>query len=359
VDAAAGRRRASLSPETAGSAGECSAALTYPVELLVEALLAVSADLDLDGILRRTAEAACLLTSASHGMVAIDGDCAVLYGQAGLAEGAEALAAARGGLVTDILVGGRPYARLHLARRPGGEPFHQRDSLLIGRLVAASGQAIENALEHRRATKAAAEEQGGEAGPAVTAERERIARDLHDGIVQRLFATGLHLSALRSRTDTDTARALTDAIRDLDATMRDLRATIFGLRSARQVSVLEQVKALAEEYTEPLGFRPDVVHSGPVDELLGGDLGDHVLATAREALSNIVKHARASAASLELHVSSRWALLRIGDNGVGIPAGETGVLGSGLANLRTRAERLGGVLRIERNRLDWIVPTDR
>ena len=178
-------------------------------------------------------------------------------------------------------------------------------------------------------------------------------------MVQRLFATGLQLSALRRTVDEPTSEALTATIRELDATMRDHRATIYGLRTARAGTVLDQVEALAEEYATPLGFRPTLEHSGPIDRLLEGDLGDHVLATLREALSNVVKHARATSAAIELHVSPRWTLLRVGDDGVGIPVGENGSLGSGLANLRTRAERLGGLLRIERNRLDWIVPTGR
>jgi len=359
VEAAAGRRRASLTPDTA----EVSAALSHPVELLVEALLSVSADLDLDAILRRTVEAACVLTGAPHGMLALqlgrgEGDSAFLYGEARGADGAAALAPGHGGLVAEIEADDAPYARLHLAQRGEGDPFNARDTLLVGRLVEAAGQAIDNALAHRRAARGVADAADG-VGVAVRVERERIARDLHDGVVQRLFASGLQLSSLRGTVDATTREALSGVIRDLDATMRDLRATIYGLRSARTGTLLDQVEALAQEYAAPLGFRPSVQHSGPVDDVLEGDLGDHILATAREALSNIVKHARASAAAIELHVSPRWALLRVGDNGVGIPPGETGVLGSGLANLRIRAERLGGTLRVERNRIDWIVPTDR
>jgi signal transduction histidine kinase len=335
-----------------------SAELSHQVELLVEALLSVSADLDLDGILRRTVEAACVLTGASHGMIAIDDDRAILYGESDGPTGADALVAGHGGMAADIPAGHTVYARLHLAPRADGEPFNVRDELLIGRLVAATGQAIGNAIDHR-AAQAAARGEAGSKDPAVAAERERIARDLHDDIVQRLFAIGLQLSALRRTVDATTATTLTGTIRDLDHTMRDVRATIYALRSARNTTVLEQVEALAQEYAGPLGFTPSIEHSGPVDEVLDGDLGDHVLATVREALSNIVKHARASAAAIELHASPHWMLLRIGDDGVGIPTGEVGVLGSGLANLRIRAERLGGLLRIERNRLDWIVPTSR
>lgn len=360
---AEGRRRASLT-DAAVDASPSSAELSSSVELLVEAVLSVSADLELDGILRRTVEAACALTGASHGMVGLDvgesGDHrAILYGEARDAAGAGALAELHGGLTAEIPAEDSPYAHVHLAPRADGAPFNARDVLLVGRLAAATGQAIGNAVAHRRAVAA-----GGMVAPvdgvsAVGAERERIARDLHDGVVQRLFATGLQMSALRRTVDEPTGEALTGMIRDLDATMRDLRATIYGLRSSRAGTVRDQVEALAEEYAAPLGFRPMLELSGPVDELLEGDLGDHVLATLREALSNVVKHARATSAMVELHVSPHWTLLRVGDDGVGIPVGEVGTLGSGLANLRTRAERLGGLLRIERNRLDWIVPIHR
>jgi signal transduction histidine kinase len=327
--------------------------LSETVELLVEALLTVSADLDLDGVLRRTLEAACILTGAPHGMVAIAGERAILYGER-ISD--EPMSGAHGGEVVTLKVGRLPYARLHLAARADGRPFSRREQLMLSRLVTAAGQALGNALEHRHG-----QAPGGATDIAclLGAERERIARDLHDTVIQRLFATGLHLQALRRTAGEEVGDGITAAIRDLDATMKDLRAAVYDLRRRPPTSVLGQVESLVEEYAAGLGFRPAIAHSGPVDELLDGDLGDHVLATLREALSNIVKHARASAAAVDLHVSPGWTLLRVCDNGVGIPPGEAGVLGSGLANLRHRAERLGGLLRIHGSRLDWIVPTQR
>ncbi|WGL51975.1 histidine kinase [Nocardioides sp. BP30] len=344
VTAAEGRHRAPQ-PGSPGDAADPSARFSAPVELLIEALLAVSADLELDGVLRRTLEAACVLTGAPHGMAAISGERAILYGESA---SAEPLSAGRAGLITTVLVGRVPYARLHLAARADGSDFDSCDELMLGRLVAAAGQAIGNALEYQHA---------GAAEAAVSAERDRIARDLHDTVIQQLFATGLQLQALRRTLGEEAGAGVTAAIRDLDTTMKDLRVTIYGLRRPRRATMLGQVEALVEEYAAGLGFRPQLQHSGPVEALLEGDLGDHVLATLREALSNIVKHAGASAADVELHVSPAWTMLRVRDNGVGIPPGESGVLGSGLANLRTRAERLGGLLRICGTRLDWIVPT--
>jgi len=364
VSAAQGRHRAPATAEAAavdlGDLGACpadgSVVLTRTVDLLVSSVLAVSSDLDLRGVLRRTLASACLLTGAPHGMVAIEGERAILYGEH---RGDRPLTASNGGLVAMVRVAQRPYARLRLAPPADGREFNARDELLVDRLVSAAGQAIGNALEHQRRHQGTDDAGAADAmTDAVRAERERIARDLHDTVIQRLFATGMRLQLLRRTAEEAAGAGITAAIRDLDATMRDLRATIYGLRR-RHVSVLAQVQALVEEYAASLGFRPELRHSGPVDELLDGDLGDHVLATLREALSNVVKHARASAADVELHVSPAWTMLRVSDNGVGIPMGEGGVLGSGLANLRARAERLGGVLHLRDSRVEWVVPTTR
>lgn len=351
--AAAGRHRAPVTAVAAAASGhqvEHAVGLSQPVELLLEAVLAVSADLDLEGVLRRTLEAACLLTGAPHGMIAVNGERAILYGERVCDEPLSGT-----GLVAPLVVAGESFGRLHLAAPDDDQGFTARDELMVARLIGAAGQAIANALAHQEGRTPS----GHDIDAAVRAERERIARDLHDTVIQRLFASGLQLQALRRTVEEAADGAITAVIRDLDAAMKDLRATIYGLRRRRQVSVLGEVQALMEEYAAGLGFRPRLEHSGPVDALLEGDLGDHILATLREALSNMVKHARATAAAVELHVSPAWAMLRVSDNGIGIPVGEAGVLGSGLTNLRVRAERLGGVLRIDGSRLDWIVPTAR
>lgn len=362
VSAAGGRHRAST-PVNTGAAdpddldacpADGSVALTGPVEKLVSALLAVSSDLDLRGVLRRTLAAACDLTGAPHGMIAVEGERAILYGERRSDD--RALGTTSGGVAAMVQVHERPYARLQLAPPSSGRRFNARDELMVEQLVAAAGQAIGNALEHQRLRRQTG---GPTADDAVRTERERIARDIHDTVIQRLFATGMQLQGVRRTAGEAAGAGITAAIRDLDATMKDLRATIYGLRRRRHVSVLAEVEALVREYESGLGFQPEVRHSGPVDALLDGDLGDHVLATLRETLSNIVKHARASAAEIELHVSPAWTMLRVSDNGVGIPTGEGGVLGSGLANLRVRAEQLGGLLHLRGSRVDWIVPTSR
>ncbi|HEX6148681.1 GAF domain-containing sensor histidine kinase [Nocardioides sp.] len=175
---------------------------------------------------------------------------------------------------------------------------------------------------------------------AVVSDRDRIARDLHDVVIQRLFATGLQLQGVRQRADSAVMQERLDqAVSDLDETIRDIRSTIFGLRQERPGGVLAQVRALAEEYAEPLGF-PAVVRSrGPVDTAVTGAVADAMLAVLREALSNVARHAAASGAWVDVEAVEGSATLVVTDDGRGLP-GERHE--SGLANARRRARDLGG-----------------
>jgi signal transduction histidine kinase len=368
--AAEGRHRAASSAQA-----PASVELSPAVELLLEAAASIGADLDVDGVLRRTLEAACLVTEASYGMISVDSadgedrglgpgvGRAVVFGES---RGSTPLGDTRAGLRLPIVSAGTTYGRLHLAERRDGAPFTPLDELLVARLLAATGQAIANAVTHQdTARRLAAVESHG--ASSLAAERERIARDLHDLVIQRLYAAGMQLQAARRTVGSDPAKVeatIEATVRDLDATIRDLRAVVFELRRSRSRSMLAEVRALLDEYGAPLGFTPALRFSGPVDGVLDGTVGDHVLATLREMLSNVVKHARAHAAQVELHVSTDWAMLRVSDDGVGMAPGAAGVLGSGLDNLRTRAQRLGGVMRIGAAQpsgtcLEWLVPVGR
>ena len=175
---------------------------------------------------------------------------------------------------------------------------------------------------------------------AVVSDRDRIARDLHDVVIQRLFATGLQLQGVRGKAgDPLVTERLDQAVADLDETIRDIRSTIFELRQARTGGVLSQVRALVEEYAEPLGFLPVVRHDGPVDTAVDDRVADELLAVLREALSNVARHAAATETRIEVRVADRVLELSVTDDGVG-PA--HGVRESGLANARRRAVDLGG-----------------
>ena len=191
-------------------------------------------------------------------------------------------------------------------------------------------------------------------------DRDRIARDLHDLVIQRLFATGMQLQGARSL-DIDELRARVDgAVGELDLAIKELRAAIFELGTGTGRPLLEDVRTLLAEYAGVLGFQPVLRVQGPVDRALVPEAGSHVLTTLREALSNVARHANAGSVVVELTASSAWFRLRVSDDGVGFdPA--TVRTGHGTVNLRSRAEDLGGHLNLvsapgQGTRLEWIIP---
>jgi signal transduction histidine kinase len=195
---------------------------------------------------------------------------------------------------------------------------------------------------------------------AVTLDRERIARDLHDVVIQRLFATGMQLHAAALHGGDDLPARVEQSVADLDATIRDVRATIFGLQHDGTGSVRHEVRSLAQEYAETLGQAPVVRTVGPVDTAVGEALRSQLLPVLREALSNVAQHARANRVEVELVVDTDELLLSVLDDGVGIgPVAQH----SGLRNARDRAESLGGTLELSPRlphglMLRWRVPLD-
>ncbi len=194
---------------------------------------------------------------------------------------------------------------------------------------------------------------------ALVADRDRIARDLHDVVIQRLFATGLQLQGARRIAMSDELRERLDsAVLDLDTTIRDIRSSIFELQRVGERSLRSDVRDLAKEYVPVLGFTPLVRTTGPVDTAVGDELGEQLLAVLREALSNAARHAEASAAVVEVVVTQDRVLLSVTDNGKGTPAERRE---SGLRNVRRRAADHGGTLRLlgeepHGTRLEWSVP---
>lgn len=194
----------------------------------------------------------------------------------------------------------------------------------------------------------------------VMADRERIARDLHDMVIQRVFAAGLTLQSVAALLDHDRAvDRIEGVVGELDATIQELRNAIFDLhRAPRQATSLRaQIFDAAAAARRTLGFAPTVTFDGPVDTAVPEEVGVHLLAVLREALSNIGKHARASAAEVSLETGTEL-LLTVSDNGRGLGPGTRR---SGLANLRERATELGGTFEVTARpsggtRLAWRVP---
>jgi PAS domain S-box-containing protein len=179
---------------------------------------------------------------------------------------------------------------------------------------------------------------------ALVDDRERIARDLHDTVIQRLFAVGLSLQAVLTRvTDAATAERIETAINEVDATIRDIRTSIFSLHARRMATtgLRDDVLATAREAGRALGFEPQVVFDGPVDAAADDTAREQLVATLREALSNVVKHAHAKHVTVTLAVDERDLVLLVVDDGVGIdPAIVVG--GRGVGNMCERAIALGG-----------------
>jgi signal transduction histidine kinase len=177
---------------------------------------------------------------------------------------------------------------------------------------------------------------------AVLGDRDRIARDLHDLVIQRLFATGMSLEGSLRGMPADKVDRIQQAVVDLDTTIREIRSTIFALQRPAPISgegIRDAVLKLAHGYGKALGFDPSVTFVGPVDTLIPGAIAEQMLAVLRESLSNVAKHAKASAVTVELRADSDNAVLAVHDDGVGIPADTHR---SGLANLAARAKDLGG-----------------
>ena len=245
------------------------------------------------------------------------------------------------------------FGNLYLTDKKSAEVFTDVDEELAVGLAAAAGVAIENARLHNRLHEL-----------ALVEDRERIARDLHDTVIQRLFATGMALqgSSRLVRSDPEAAVSRIErAVDDLDLTVKHIRTAIFGLGEAHRDadSLRNRVLSLAREATGPLGFEPRVLLDGPLDTGVDERIAVELVATLREALSNVARHARASRVEVDVLVQGD-VCLRVVDDGVGPPGDDT-PRGKGLPNMAARAANLGGSLELRRGEpsgtvLEWRAP---
>jgi len=227
---------------------------------------------------------------------------------------------------------------LTVGRRHGGAPFPPAQADVVASFAAQAGVALELA-----ATRAEA------AQLELYEDRDRIARDLHDLVIQRLYATGMSLEGTMPMiTKPEVASRITNAVDAMDETIKEIRSAIFGLQardSAGGPDLRGEIVGLVEEMTPLLGFDPSLrLGAG-----LGGDISpeaaEQMLAALREALSNAARHAGARQVDVTVDVDHDGMLsVQVTDNGTGIPDG--GRRG-GLRNLGRRAEKLGGELRLE------------
>jgi signal transduction histidine kinase len=175
---------------------------------------------------------------------------------------------------------------------------------------------------------------------AVISDRERIARDLHDVVIQRLFATGLQLQGLAALAGSaDLSRRIDRAVDDLDVTIKAIRGTIFELQHRQSDSLRAEIRDLVREYVPVLGFTPAIVTSGPIDTAVPQPVREHLMPVLREAVSNMARHSLSDQAHVEVDVTDEELCLTVTDHGVGLSEERRE---SGLGNVRRRAESLGG-----------------
>ncbi len=358
---------------------------------LVQAILILDAELNLPVVLRRIIEEARDLVDAQYGALGVlteDGRALDQFLTVGLTHEEERAIGARptgrgvlGTLIADdkplrlanlasspdsygfpahhpnmtsflgvpVRVHGEVYGILYLTNKTTAPEFSEDDEELVLALAMAAGIAIENARLH-----------GIVRDRALTEDRDRIARDLHDSVIQRLFAIGLSLQGTARLVERPEAvMRIGEAIDKLDETIRQLRKAIFDIElTISKEGLHPKVLDLVHELRPVLGLLPQCSFSGPVDTDVSDELTEEVLAVLREALTNVGKHARASQVVITIAAGAELRVV-VADDGIGL--GDASAASLGLKNLRQRAERLGGSVELGTSReggtrLTWHVP---
>ncbi len=252
-------------------------------------------------------------------------------------------------ILVPLGVAGNVRGVLTAGRGPGSMPLAPAAADMLVTFASQAGIALELAAHRRQAERV-----------AVFEDRDRIARDLHDLVIQRLYATGMSLQgAVSMISSPEVADRVTVAVDALDETIREIRASIFALQTrheAKPARLRPRILQVADEMTGLLGFEPAVQLDGRLDEV-PDDLGDQMLHALREALSNVARHSGASKVAVQVRAAAELSLT-VRDNGSGI---KDVTHRSGLKNLEERATMLGGSLRVGPAKgggteLDWRVP---
>ncbi len=347
------------------------------LQRLIDAIVAVGSDLDLEGILKRIVRAASDLAGSRYGAVSvISADASIRrFVVTGLsAEEVEKMGPPPEGrgvlgileyssgpvrlrdigrhplsvgfppghpqmtsfLGVPILVRGEHYGRIYLADKIGADEFTDEDEQIVSALAMAAGVAIDHAELHLKLSNV-----------ALLEERERIARDLHDLVIQRIFAAGLMLqSAERFGIDPEAAERVNRAVDELDETIRQIRSTVFHLSNPSELDgdgLSVRLEKLSAQMCEPAGIELEATIDEAVNAFEGSEMEEHLAYSLIEALSNVVRHARAHSVKVVVSTSDR-VVMRVLDDGIGIGRGGDGggPGGMGLRNLRSRAGTLGG-----------------
>jgi signal transduction histidine kinase len=240
-------------------------------------------------------------------------------------------------MIFPLGVPGNVLGTLSVGRLRGGPPFTPAAADVIALFAAQAGVALELAARRSDAERLSLYE-----------DRDRIARDLHDLVIQRLYATGMALEGTVSMiVEPEVANRVRNAVDAMDETIKDIRATIFALQARAEnpaARLRPDIVGIVDEMAVMLGFAPSLRLGHGLDGVVGPEASEYLLTALREALSNTARHAKATKVEVSVEVDHADQLvLRVTDNGTGIPAGAHR---SGLRNLAQRAGILGGVLEL-------------
>jgi signal transduction histidine kinase len=278
------------------------------------------------------------------------------------ADGPDAVAVVTSGEPVSPLPGGHLLVRVGATERLAGVLWLRWRPDRVGQVHATIVESAAGFAEQAALVLEVALAQDDRARLAVFEDRDRIGRDLHDLVIQRLFAIGLTLdNTTRLAGPGRVADRISTAVDQLDETIKDIRRTIFELANPdRPADLRDDLESTVTAMLPSLGFRPELRTVGAVHSGVSDDIRPHLLAVLREALSNVGRHARANAATITLQVGQDVELIVV-DDGRGIGPGPPG---NGLRNLRARAEELGGSCEVgpagdTGTRLVWRVPARR
>ncbi|BAW09123.1 GAF domain-containing sensor histidine kinase [Nocardia seriolae] len=235
---------------------------------------------------------------------------------------------------------------LYLANKRGGGPFTDEDERIIDALGVIAAVKIINVRMYDQVQRDTVRRQQDSAKIAVMEDRDRIARDLHDSVIQRIYASGLALQgALRMHPTPDVADRLERVVADLDDTIQDIRGTIFSLQSTSggQGGLQSEISELVTRAARHLGFTPALRQKGPIEAVVPPDTARQAMAVLRESLSNVVRHADATRIDVAVTAARGELRISVADNGIGV--GEAPRRG-GLRNIAERATELDGVVEI-------------
>jgi signal transduction histidine kinase len=354
-------------------------------DMLIEAGLSLASELSLDVVLQRIVELAVDITEARYGAIGVLGEDGTIerfitegvtpeeraaIGDPPRGHGVLGLIITEGAplriedITTDprsvgfpphhprmrsllgapVVARGRIFGNIYVAEKRGGSLFTDEDERALVVLAAQAGVAVENARLYEESQRA----QGELRRLEILDDRERIAKELHDGVIQSLFAVGMSLQGAAALTsESGIATRIEGAVEDIDRAIRDLRNYIFGLQPG--ILADRQLDQALRELGSEFEARSDVVTVVDIDPTVASELASvasDVVQLTREALSNVGRHAKAATCRVSLWRDGGSAFLEIDDDGSGFELADT-TGGMGIANLRGRVTSLGGTMDID------------